>query len=84
MGLFVSGCSLFFSCRLDLNFRRFVRLRSNKLCDAAASPAAAKDEEGEAEDEQTEERRQEEGGQMDADDCHVCPGTEAPPPLFLT
>lgn len=41
-------------------------------------------EEDEAEDEQTEERRLEEGGQMDTDDCRICPGTEAPPPLSLT
>lgn len=78
-----------FSSHLDLNFRHVVRPRSKKLCDAGDTPAAAEEEEGggeeaEAEDEQTEERGQEGGGQMDTDDCHLCPGTEAPPPLLLT
>lgn len=79
-----------FSRRLDVNFRRVFRLRSNQLRDAGDAPAAPQDEEGggeegEAGEEQREERCQEEGGQTDADDdCHVCPGTEAPPPLLRT
>lgn len=71
-----------------LNFRRVLRLRSTEPRDAGDITAAAEEEEGgsgegEAEYEQPEKRGEEDGGPMDTDDCHVCPGTEAPPSFFL-
>lgn len=71
-------------------FRRGLKLRGRKLCDAADSPAAEAEEEEEdkkdgeeveeresKEEEQKEEEKRGEG-QVDTDDCEVCPGTEAP------
>lgn len=63
-------------------FRRVLRLRSKKPCDAGDTDAEAGEGggiDGEAEYEPPEKRDEEDGGLMDTDDCHVCPGTEAPP-----
>ncbi|XP_049897089.1 BRCA1-A complex subunit RAP80 [Epinephelus moara] len=67
--------------------RRGLKLRGRKLCDAADSPAAEAEEEEEdkkdgeeveeresKEEEQKEEKREE--GQVDTDDCEVCPETQ--------
>lgn len=68
-----------------LNFRRVLRLRGTEPRDAGDATAAAEeegeggDDEGEAEYVRAEKRGEEDGGRMDTDDCHVCPGTEAPP-----
>lgn len=78
-----SGCSLFFS--LDLTSRRVLRLKRKKLRDAGDAPAAAEEVEEEEEGGKEDgEQTREGGGQMDADDCHVCPGTQAPPPSILS
>lgn len=72
-------------------FRHGIRLRGKKLCDSADSPPA--DTEEEEDNKGEEERRskekeaknegeeEEEEGQVDTDDCEVCPGIEAPPLL---
>lgn len=54
-------------------------------CDAGdtnAEDGEGGDDEGEAEYEPPEKRDEQDGGQMDTDDCHVCPGTEAPPCFY--
>lgn len=69
-------------------FRRGLRLRGKKLCDATDTPPAeAEEEEDNKGEEEEDERKKREGeknsetgeGQVDSDDCEVCPGTEAPP-----
>lgn len=86
MCVFCCGDCLSLVC--TLNFRRVLRLRGTAPRDAGDVTAAAEeegeggDEEGEAEHEQPEKRGEEDGGRMDTDDCHVCPGTEAPPSFF--
>lgn len=68
--------------------RHGLKLRSRTVCasanalpdDAEEDEEDEKDEEGERErKEAAEEEEEEEDGPVDADDCEVCPGTEAPP-----
>ena len=81
-------------CSFSYISRRGFRLRSKKLCDAAETPpaeageATEEEEEGnnngekdkqEMENKEEEKKNEGEGGQVDSDDCEVCPGTEAPP-----
>ncbi|XP_030294348.1 uncharacterized protein uimc1 isoform X2 [Sparus aurata] len=68
--------------------RRGFRLRSKKLCDAAETPPAEAEEATEEEEgtskgdkdkqemEKKEEEKKNEGGQVDSDDCEVCPETQ--------
>ncbi|XP_073335854.1 uncharacterized protein uimc1 [Pagrus major] len=69
--------------------RRGFRLRSKRLCDAAETPPAEaeeateeeEDNKGDKEKEETENKEEEkknkgEGGQVDSDDCEVCPETQ--------
>lgn len=83
-------------CSFSYISRRGFRLRSKKLCDAAETPPAEAEEATEEEEgtskgdkdkqemEKKEEEKKNEGGQVDSDDCEVCPGTEAPPFLSPT
>nr|XP_046267753.1 BRCA1-A complex subunit RAP80 isoform X2 [Scatophagus argus] len=62
--------------------RRGVRLRSKRLCDAADTPPAEQEveEDNKGEEEQREskdeDKQMEGGGEVDADDCEVCPETQ--------
>lgn len=67
---------------MKLIFRRGLRLRGKKLCDADEEEEERKDGEEEQEEREKEKEKEEENNeegeiQVDTDDCEVCPGTEA-------